>query len=150
MAIASPIVVAPSTAIAIIHPYILYEVLSRQSRNVVAVRGLHDALDVHYSLMYQKIDKLDTKNCNRRQLKELMPKRAQHIIPMMLKNALIVFLVIRLVNTTSINLYNTKLCFIYVFIRTSLMSQTSHALELCSNAPVNVPSFVSICPNFRI
>ena len=55
MAIASPIVVISSTTMANIHPYILYEVLSRQSRTVVAVRGLHNALDVHYRWTYQKI-----------------------------------------------------------------------------------------------
>ena len=121
MAMASPIVVVSSTTTATVHPYVLYDVLSRQSRSVVAVRGLYEALDIYYNLAYQMIHAPDTKNCNRRHLKELMPKRAQHIIPIILKNALIVFLVIRLVNTTSINLYNTKLCFICLMIKSLLI-----------------------------
>ena len=117
MAIASPIVVAPSSAIAIIHPYILYKVLSGQSRIIVAVRGLYDALDIHYRCTYQKIHTLDTKNYKRRHLKELIPKIAQYIITIILQNSLRVYLVIRIVNTTSISLYNTKLCFIFTIIK---------------------------------
>ena len=117
MAIASPIVVISSTTTATIYPYVLYKVLGRQSRNVVAVRGLYDALDVHYNLTYQNIHTLDTKNCKRRHLKELMPQRAQYIIHMILKNTQIVYLVIKLVNKTSINQYNAKLYFLFLLIK---------------------------------
>ena len=117
MAIASPIVVISSTTTGNIYPYVLYEVLGRQSRNVVAVRGLYDALDVHYNLTYQNIHTLDTKNCKRRHLKELMPQRAQYIIHMILKNTLIVYLVIKLVNKTTINQYNAKLYFLFLLIK---------------------------------
>ena len=77
MAIASPIVVVSSTTTATIYPYVLYEVLGRQSRIVVAFRGPYDALDIHYNLTYQNIHTLDTKNAIEG---ELMPKRAQYII----------------------------------------------------------------------
>ena len=96
MAIASPIVDVSSTTTATIYPYVLYEVLGRQSRIVVAVRGLYDALDVHYNLTYQNIHTLDTKNYKRRHLKELMPQRAQYIIHIILKNTLRVYLVIKI------------------------------------------------------
>ena len=83
----------------------------------MTVRGLYDALDIHDNLTYQNIHTLDTKNCKRRHLKELMPQRAQYIIHMILKNTLIVYLVIKLVNKTTINQYNAKLYFLFLLIK---------------------------------
>ena len=114
MAKASPIVDVSSTTTATIYPYALYKVPGRQSRIVVAVRGLYDALYIHYNLTYQNIHTLDTKNCKRRHLKELMPQIAQCTIHMILKNTQIVYLVIKIVNKTSINQYNAKLYFIFL------------------------------------